>query len=82
MFGLTVQFTCKDQASAESYDKLVAETVVPAGAKQAVTALRQADDVTPEQIRGHYLARQIVYACGLCRNRPDPSCTHSRYASA
>ncbi len=27
MFGLTVRFTCKDQASAEAYDKLVAETV-------------------------------------------------------
>jgi len=27
---------------------------------QAVAALRQAEDITPEQIRGHYLARQIV----------------------
>ena len=27
MFGLTVRFTCKDQASAEAYDALVAETV-------------------------------------------------------
>jgi quinol monooxygenase YgiN len=27
MFGLCVRFTCKDQASAEAYDQLVAETV-------------------------------------------------------
>ncbi len=27
MFGLFVRFTCKDEASAEAYDQLVAETV-------------------------------------------------------
>jgi quinol monooxygenase YgiN len=27
MFGLCVRFTCKDQASAAAYDRLVAETV-------------------------------------------------------
>ena len=27
MFGLTVRFTCKDADSAQSFDKLVAETV-------------------------------------------------------
>lgn len=27
MFGLFVRFTCKDTASAEAYDRLVAETV-------------------------------------------------------
>jgi quinol monooxygenase YgiN len=27
MFALCVRFTCKDQASAEAYDRLVAETV-------------------------------------------------------
>jgi quinol monooxygenase YgiN len=27
MIGLCVRFTCKDQASAEAYDRLVAETV-------------------------------------------------------
>ena len=27
MFGLCVRFTCKDQVSAEAYDRLVAETV-------------------------------------------------------
>src|SRR5262249_50676968 len=27
MFGLIVRFTCKDQASADAYDRLVAETV-------------------------------------------------------
>lgn len=27
MLGLCVRFTCKDEASAEAYDRLVAETV-------------------------------------------------------
>jgi quinol monooxygenase YgiN len=27
MFGLCVRFTCKDEGSAEAYDRLVAETV-------------------------------------------------------
>src|SRR5262249_51850292 len=27
MFGLFVRFTCKDEASAEAYDRLVAETI-------------------------------------------------------
>jgi hypothetical protein len=27
MFGLCVRFTCKDQASAEAYDRLVAGTI-------------------------------------------------------
>ncbi len=27
MYGLVVRFTCKDQASAEAYDRLVAETI-------------------------------------------------------
>jgi quinol monooxygenase YgiN len=27
MFGLAVRFTCKDKASADAFDKLVAETV-------------------------------------------------------
>ena len=27
MFGLTARFTCKDQASAQAYDRLVAETL-------------------------------------------------------
>jgi quinol monooxygenase YgiN len=27
MFGLFARFTCKDEASAESYDRLVAETI-------------------------------------------------------
>src|SRR6266481_1756445 len=27
MFGLFVRFTCKDEAAAEAYDKLVAETL-------------------------------------------------------
>jgi quinol monooxygenase YgiN len=27
MFGLCVRFTCKDEASAEAYDRLVADTI-------------------------------------------------------
>jgi hypothetical protein len=27
MFGLCVRFTCKDETSAEAYDRLVAETI-------------------------------------------------------
>ena len=27
MFGLCVRFTCKDQGSAEAYDRLIAETI-------------------------------------------------------
>jgi Uncharacterized conserved protein len=27
MFGLVVRFTCKDEASAEAFDRLVAETI-------------------------------------------------------
>ncbi len=27
MFALTVRFTCRDQASADAYDRLVAETI-------------------------------------------------------
>ena len=27
MFGLCVRFTCKDETSAEMYDRLVAETI-------------------------------------------------------
>ena len=27
MFGLCIRFTCKDQANAEAYDELVAETI-------------------------------------------------------
>jgi quinol monooxygenase YgiN len=27
MFGLSVRFTCKDEASAQAYDRLVAETL-------------------------------------------------------
>jgi quinol monooxygenase YgiN len=37
MFGLFVRFTCKDQASAEAYDRLVAETVEGIKAKEPGT---------------------------------------------
>jgi quinol monooxygenase YgiN len=37
MFGLCVRFTCKDQASAEAYDRLVAETVASIKANEPGT---------------------------------------------
>jgi transcriptional regulator with XRE-family HTH domain len=39
---------------------------------QAAAALRQAEDVTPEQIRGHYLARQIVSDMLTMQDPPGP----------
>ena len=37
MYGLTVRFTCKDEASAEAYDRLVAETVEQIKAREPGT---------------------------------------------
>src|ERR1019366_1967474 len=37
MFGLSVRFTCKDEASAEAYDRLVAETVEASRANEPGT---------------------------------------------
>jgi len=37
MFGLCVRFTCKDEASAEAYDQLVAETIEGIRAHEAGT---------------------------------------------
>lgn len=39
----------------------------------AVTALRQAEDITPEQIRGHYLVRQIVADLVTMQSPPSPA---------
>jgi transcriptional regulator with XRE-family HTH domain len=39
---------------------------------EAVTALAQAEDITPEQIRGHYLARQIVSDLLSMQDPPEP----------
>ncbi len=37
MFGLFVRFTCEDEASAEAYDRLVAETVEAIKSKEPGT---------------------------------------------
>jgi quinol monooxygenase YgiN len=37
MYGLTVRFTCKDQASAQAYDRLVSETVEQIKAREPGT---------------------------------------------
>jgi hypothetical protein len=39
---------------------------------QAAAALRQAEELTPEQIRGHYLARQIVSDLLTMQDPPGP----------
>ncbi len=38
----------------------------------AVTALRQAEVITPEQVAGHYLARQIVSDLLTMQDPPGP----------
>ena len=45
MFGLCVRFTCKDQASAEAYDRLVAETVAAIKASEPGTLVYAAHTV-------------------------------------
>ena len=37
----------------------------------AVAALRQAEDITPEQVRGHYLVRQLVSDLLTMQDPPD-----------
>jgi quinol monooxygenase YgiN len=39
MFGLCVRFTCKDEASAEAYDELVAETIEAIKAHESGTLI-------------------------------------------
>ncbi len=39
---------------------------------EAVSALAQAEDITPEQVRGHYLARQIVSDLISMQDPPGP----------
>jgi quinol monooxygenase YgiN len=39
MFGLSVRFTCKNEASAEGFDKLVAETVPLIREREAGTVI-------------------------------------------
>ena len=39
MFGLYVRFTCKDEASAQGYDRLVAETIEAINANEPGTLI-------------------------------------------
>ncbi len=55
MFGLCVRFTCKDEASAEAYDRLVAETVEAYRDKAAF----EAHEASPATRR--YLAERDQY---------------------
>jgi transcriptional regulator with XRE-family HTH domain len=38
---------------------------------EAVAAIRQAEEITPEQVRGHYLARQIISDLLTMQDPPD-----------
>ena len=52
MFGLCVRFTCKDPASAEAYDRLVAETVEAIKANEPGTIV-----YASHTVEGHPLQR-------------------------
>src|SRR6266568_8453038 len=43
-------------------------------AGQAVTTLLQAEQITPELVRGHVLVPSSSRTCSPCRTRPAPSC--------
>ena len=62
MFGLCVRFTCKDQASAEAYDRLVAETVEGIRASEPGTLVYASHLVQGQPLR------RIFYE--LYRDRP------------
>ena len=55
MFGLVVRFTCKDEASAEAYDGLTAETVEGIRAHEPGTLIYTVHQVSGEPLqRIHY----------------------------
>ncbi len=51
MFGLTVRFTCRDQASAEAYDRLVAETIEQIKASEPGTLVYASHTVKDEPLQ-------------------------------
>jgi quinol monooxygenase YgiN len=51
MFGLYVRFTCKDQASAEALDRLVAETVEGVRAREPGTLIYAAHTVAAQPLQ-------------------------------
>jgi quinol monooxygenase YgiN len=51
MFGLCVRFTCKDEASAQAYDRLVAETVERIKADEPGTLVYACHRVEGEPLR-------------------------------
>ena len=67
MFGLFVRFTCKDQASAEAYDRLVAETVAAIKANEPGTLV-----YASQLVKGRPLQR-ICYE--LYRDKVAFECT-------
>jgi quinol monooxygenase YgiN len=51
MFGLCVRFTCKDEASAEAYDQLVAETIEGIRAHEPGTVVYASHKVEGEPLQ-------------------------------
>jgi quinol monooxygenase YgiN len=51
MFGLSVRFTCKDEASAQAYDELVAETVAGIRASEPGTLVYAAHRVKEQPLQ-------------------------------
>jgi quinol monooxygenase YgiN len=51
MFGLFVRFTCKDEASAERYDQLVAETIAGISAHEPGTVVYASHKVEGEPLQ-------------------------------
>lgn len=51
MIGLCVRFTCRDQASAEAYDQLVAETVEGIKAREPGTLIYAVHEVQGQPLQ-------------------------------
>ncbi len=51
MFGLCVRFTCRDEASAEAYDRLVAETIKGIRAGEPGTVVYTAHTVAGQPLQ-------------------------------
>lgn len=68
MFGLCVRFTCKDEATAEAYDRLVAETIDAIRANEPGTLVYASHLVEGQPIATHLL-RAVPRQSGIRRAR-------------
>ena len=62
MIGLCVRFTCKDQASAEAYDRLVAETVEGIKVHEPGTLIYAVHEVQGQPLQGRARETQVAGA--------------------